>query len=52
MFHKITWLHKLVYTAEGQPAAYDDLSGLMFVNRYITVMEEQENGSIKPLLPH
>ena len=49
VLHKITWLHKLVYTIMEQPATFSDLFVLLFVSGYLIVME-QEKDSIKLLL--
>ena len=45
----ITWSHELIYTTSGQPAIYEELSAMYFVNGYlaVTVVESEEN---KPLM--
>ena len=49
VLHKITWPHELVYTTEGQPIAYDNLSVVLFVSGYLAVIEK-EMDFIKPLM--
>ena len=49
MVLKITWLHELIYTSEGQPAAYDDLSVPLFISGYLAMMEHEKE-SIRPLM--
>ena len=38
VLHKVVWPHKVVYTATGKPAEYDDISIPLFISRYLTVM--------------
>ena len=33
--NQITWPHELIYMSAGQPAVYEDLSPMMFVNGYL-----------------
>ena len=39
VIHKVTWLHDVVYTSEGNPASYQDLTMPLFVQGYRIVME-------------
>lgn len=36
---RITWPHKLIYTARGQPAVYDRLTIHLFVSGYLAVLD-------------
>ena len=40
---KVLWHHELVFTPEGQPATYESLSAMAFVNRYLTIMSLQKD---------
>ena len=38
VINQILWPHELVYTSSGQPAMYEDLSCMAFVNGYLSLM--------------
>ena len=38
---RITWPHEVVYTSQGQPAIYEELNTVLYVNGYITVLMEE-----------
>ena len=42
VLNKITWPHEVVYTSDGKPASYPDISVLQFVYGYLIVMESKE----------
>ena len=49
--HHITWPHEVTYTTSRQPAVYEELSSMAFVNGYLTVMaREPEQVTCKMLL--
>ena len=37
---QIVWPHEVVYTSQGQPAVYSELSVALFVSGYFTVLAE------------
>ena len=39
--HQVMWPHELIFTPKGQPAAYESISILAFVNRFLTIMSLQ-----------
>ena len=43
---KVTWPHKVVYTAARKPTAYQDISMPLLVQDYMIIMEGEE-GAIK-----
>ena len=45
----VVWPHKLVYTAEGQPAIYDTISVPLFISGYMQAMEAKKP-VIRPLI--
>ena len=49
VIHKVTWPHEVVYTSEGNPASYQDLTIPLFVQGYLIVME-LEQGPVKKLM--
>ena len=49
MVHQDTWPHEVFYSPSAQPAIYDQLSSMAFVDRYITVMSI-ESPHIKVLM--
>ena len=49
---RITWPHKVVYTSQGQPAIYDEMSALLFVNGNLTVMGEEMGEEIDIVKGH
>ena len=38
---KITWLHEVVYTSQGQSAIYGDMSVVLFDNSYLMILGEE-----------
>ena len=40
---KVAWLHEVVYTSDGKPAAYQDFSVPLFVQGYLITMGNQDN---------
>ena len=38
--------HEVVYISNGQPAMYSDLSVVLFVNGYLTVLAEKSEDTI------
>ena len=42
VLHKVTWPHEVVYTSEGMPAAYKDLSISLFAQGYLIVIDTEE----------
>ena len=51
VLHKVAWPHEIVYTSEGKPAAYQDLSIPLFVQGYLIIMVTEE-GLIQDLMSH
>ena len=49
VLHKVTWPNEVVYTSEGKPASFQDLSIPLFVQGYLIIMESEE-GLIKQLM--
>ena len=43
---KVTWPHGVVYTCDGKPAAYQDISVPLFVQDYFSTMDSHDS-SIK-----
>ena len=39
--HQVTWPHDVIYTPSGQPAMYDQLNSMAFVDGYLTVMAKE-----------
>ena len=37
---RITWPHEVIYTSQGEPAIYEELSAVLFINGYLTVLVE------------
>ena len=44
---RITWPHKVVYSSQGQPTIYDEISAMLFVNGYLTISWEDETDVVK-----
>ena len=44
---RFTRLHEVVYTSAGQPAVYEEMNSVLFVNGYLTVMVD-ESEELKP----
>ena len=42
ILNKVTWPHKVVYTLDGKPNTYQDISIPRFVERYLIVMDTEE----------
>ena len=40
---KVLWPYELVFIPEGQPADYESLSAMAFVNRYLTILSIQKD---------
>ena len=38
----VTWPHEVIFTSEGKPAVYDELSAMTFMKGYLTVMDSQK----------
>ena len=38
---KVTWPHEVLFTPEGRPAVYEELSIMAFVGGYLIVMDNQ-----------
>ena len=36
--HQVTWPHEVIYSLSAQPAIYDQLYSIAFVDEYLTVM--------------
>ena len=49
VIHKVTWPHEVVYTSEGKPASYQELTIPLFVQGFLIVMEIEE-GPVKQLM--
>ena len=43
----INWPHGVLYRADGQPAAYKDLSVAAFVTEYVLVRNSEQDTTIK-----
>ena len=41
--NKVLWHNKLIFTPEGQPATYERLSAMAFINGYLTIMSLQKD---------
>ena len=39
IIHKVTWPHEVVYTSEGKPTSYQELTIPRFVQGFLIVME-------------
>ena len=39
----VLWSHELVFTPDGQPAVYDSMSCMEFVNGYLAIMARQKD---------
>ena len=46
VLHKVTWPHEVVYTSEGKPATYQDLSIPrsipLFIQGYLIIIDTKE----------
>ena len=42
VIHKVNWLHEVVYTSEGKPASYQDLSIPLFIQHFLIIMESED----------
>ena len=40
---QVIWPHQLVFTPDGQPATYQSLFYMAFVNEYLSIMAQQTN---------
>ena len=40
---QVLWPHELVFTPDGQPAVYDSMSCMAFVNAYLAIMAHQKD---------
>ena len=49
---RVVWLHEVVYTTQGQPPVYSDMSLALFVNGYLTVLAEEAEEKKPILLQH
>ena len=49
---KVTWLHEVVYTLEGKPAAYQDISVPLFVPGYLITMDSQDTTTKHRMVEH
>ena len=49
MLKQVTWPHKHMYMASGQPAMYENLMVILFVSSYLAVMETIKS-AVKPLM--
>ena len=49
---QVTWHHKVTYTLSGQPAFYDQLDTMDFVNGYLTVMARETEKIKARMLSH
>ena len=47
--HRITWPHEVIYSLLAQPAIYDQVSSMIFVDWYLTVVS-REPSHIKALI--
>ena len=45
---RVTWQHKVVYMSAGQPMVYEEMSAVLFVNGYLTLMV----GESEDMKPH
>ena len=45
VIRRVVWPHEMVYTMEGQPPVYSDMSIALFMNGYLTVLtaEAEDN---------
>ena len=50
--NQITWPHELIYTPAGQPAVYEYVSPMMFVNGYLEVLARVEQDTKVQMLSH
>ena len=41
--HRVLWPHELIFTPEGQPTAYEGLSAMAFVKRFLNIMFLQKD---------
>ena len=42
VLNKITWLHEVVYTFNGKPTTYQDMSVPQLLYQYLLVMDSEE----------
>ena len=42
VLNTITWLHEVLYTLDGKPTSYQDMSVPQFVYGYLLVMDSEE----------
>ena len=49
---KVVWPHKVVFTTQGQPPVYSDMSIALFMNGYLTVLAEKAKDNKPFLLQH
>ena len=49
---RVTWLHEVVYSADGKPAAFQDLSIPLFIQGYSTIMKGEEGAIRERMATH
>ena len=42
VLHKVTWRHEVVYTSQGKPATFQDLSIPIFIQGYLIIINPEE----------
>ena len=52
VINQVTWPHELIYTHSDQPAIYDQLSSMAFVNGYLAVMALESDQVKMRMLAH
>ena len=48
----VTWPHEVIFTYQGKPAVYEELSSMAFVKGYLTVMDTQKQDIKKHMNSH
>ena len=52
MVRKVTWPHEVVYTSDGKPDAYQDISVPLFVQGYLITMDSQDSSTKHRMAEH
>ena len=50
--HRVTWLHEVINALSSQPAIYDQLSSIAFVDRYLAVLSREPPHTKALMLDH
>ena len=49
---KVIWLHEVIYTVAGKPAAYEELSIPLFMHDYLIIMQSEKDSVRAKMASH